>query len=78
MHIQDNDTQINLSTVSEHSEMKQNLDIKHAGSKNPGYKRKPNSVGFIGFLVIWGLNPGAFKKPNLTGSGVFKSFKALD
>jgi len=25
MHIQDNDTQINLSTVSEPSEMKQNL-----------------------------------------------------
>ena len=27
MHIQDNDTQRNLSTVSERSEMKQNLDI---------------------------------------------------
>jgi len=42
VHIQDNDTQRNLSTVSEPSEMKQNL-LKSIGKVGPWSKAEPTT-----------------------------------
>jgi len=39
------------------------------------FLKKPNPVGFIGFIWFWGLNPGFVKRPNLTGSGISMAFQ---